>query len=96
MSNLIACINCSFTAITRVQIPSGTPIESAAYRECSDLVWAQMGTKCSATCAAERVEPCVYASFRANLVGTNGHKPLADEGYFFRVSLRTKRRTTFV
>jgi hypothetical protein len=35
-------------------------------------------------------------SFRANLVGTNGHKPLAHEGYFFRVSLLTKSRTTFV
>ena len=55
--------------------------------------WAQ---KCSATCAAERVEHCVYMSFQANLVGTNGHKPLADEGYFFRVFLPTKSRTTFV
>jgi len=29
-------------------------------------------------------------------VGTNGHKPLADEGYFFRSSLPTRSRTTFV
>jgi hypothetical protein len=55
-----------------------------------------MGTRTLRNLPPKHAKPSVHAAESAFSVGTNGHKPFAGECYFFRVSLLTKSRTTFV
>lgn len=58
--------------------------------------WTQMGTKMPRNLRRGASPTLCLRISRANFVGTNGHRPSTRECYFFRVSLLTKGRTTFV